>query len=144
MAEGKVFVDTNIFVYAHDKDAGRKNRIAHDLLMEMWERRCGPISTQVLQELYVTLTRKVAKPLSQLQARSVLQSYLSWEVIVNDPAITLRAGQIEEENVISYWDALILSAASEANADSLLTEDLNHGQIIEGISIENPFRGDVS
>jgi len=73
-----------------------------------------------------------------------MQSCFSWEVIINDTTIISRASEIEEENLIPYWDALILSAAFEANVETFLTEDLNHGQAIEGILVKNPFKDDGS
>ena len=135
----KVFVDTNILVYAHDIDAGNKYEQAAALVSDLWESRNGVLSTQVLQEFYVTLTRKVSPPLSRLEARKLLQKYSNWHVVLNDPSIISQASEIEESYSISFWDALIVSAAYSQNVPTILTEDLNHGQIIEGIFIQNPF-----
>ena len=135
----KVFVDTNILVYAHDLDAGNKHDQAAEIVSQVWESRNGVLSTQVLQEFYVTLTRKVSSTLSKLEARKLLQKYSHWHLVLNDPSIILQASEIEESNNISFWDALIVSAAYSQNVPTILTEDLNHGQIIEGIFIENPF-----
>jgi predicted nucleic acid-binding protein len=134
-----IFVDTNILVYAHDLDAGTKRETAKRWLTDLWENRRGILSTQVLQEFYITLTRKLAIPLSTAVAKKTLRSYLSWEVVVNDGPILLHAIDIEEANKISFWDALIVAAAYAKNSTMLLTEDLNHGQNIEGILIHNPF-----
>ena len=135
----KVFVDTNILVYAHDLDAGDKHGLAGDIVSKLWESRNGVLSTQVLQEFYVTLTRKVSSPLSKLEARKLVQKYSHWQVVLNDPLIISQASEIEESYNLSFWDALIVSAAYSQNVPTILTEDLNHGQIIEGIVIENPF-----
>ena len=135
----RVFVDTNILVYAHDIDAGNKYEQAAALVSDLWESRNGVLSTQVLQEFYVTLTRKVSPPLSRLEARKLLQKYSNWHVVLNDPSIISQASEIEESYSISFWDALIVSAAYSQNVPTILTEDLTHGQIIEGILIENPF-----
>ena len=135
----KVFVDTNIFVYAHDLDSGEKHKIANRLILELWESRSAFISTQVIQELYVTLTKKIPHPLEGPTVRRMISSYLSWEVVINDPKIILQAGEIEESYKISFWDALIVSSAFSGNAEAILTEDLNHGQRIEGILVRNPF-----
>jgi len=135
----KVFVDTNILVYAHDLDAGAKYEQAAALVSDLWESRNGFLSTQVLQEFYVTLTRKVSSPLSKLEARKLLQKYSNWNVVLNDPSMISQASEIEESYNISFWDALIVSAAYSQNVPTILTEDLNHGQIIEGILIKNPF-----
>ena len=135
----KVFVDTNILVYAHDLDAGDKHGLAGDIVSKLWESRNGVLSTQVLQEFYVTLTRKVSSPLSKLEARKLVQKYSHWQVVLNDPSMISQASEIEESYNISFWDALIVSAAYSQNVPTILTEDLNHGQIIEGILIKNPF-----
>jgi len=84
---GRTFVDTNILVYAHDADAGDKHNIAAAMIADLWESRNGIISTQVLQELYVTLTRKVASPLKGNNARRLIRNYLTWELVVNDSPI---------------------------------------------------------
>lgn len=135
----KVFVDTNILVYAHDLDAGNKHDQAAEIVSQLWESKNGVLSTQVLQEFYVTLTRKVSSTLSKLEARKLVQKYSHWHLVLNDPSIIIQASEIEESNNISYWDALIVSAAYSQNVPTILTEDLNHGQIIEGIFIKNPF-----
>ena len=135
----KVFVDTNILVYAHDLDAGNKHDQAAEIVSQLWEFRNGVLSTQVLQEFYVTLTRKVSSTLSKLEARKLVQKYSHWHLVLNDLSIILQASEIEESNNISFWDALIVSAAYSQNVPTILTEDLNHGQIIEGIFIRNPF-----
>ncbi|MBW1802027.1 MAG: PIN domain-containing protein [Deltaproteobacteria bacterium] len=135
----KTFVDTNILVYAHDRDAGGKHKIARRVISELWESRLGLISTQVLQEFYFTVTRKIPVPLDKPTTRRILKNYISWEVVINDPPVILQASEFEEAYKISFWDALIVSAAFSRNAATILTEDLNHGQVIEGIEINNPF-----
>ncbi|MGD9159835.1 MAG: PIN domain-containing protein [Desulfobacteraceae bacterium] len=135
----KVFVDTNILVYAHDLDAGERYEKANKLILGLWESGTAVISTQVLQEFYVTLTRKIPKPLTVNNATGVISSYISWDVITNKPENILMATELEYRYKISFWDALIVSAAYEGNVKTILTEDLNHGQYIEGIKIENPF-----
>jgi predicted nucleic acid-binding protein len=136
----KTFVDTNILVYAHDKDAGYKHEIARKAISELWESRLGLLSTQVLQEFYLALTRKIPVPLDRPTTRRILRNYFSWEVVINDPAVIMQASEIEETHRISFWDALIVSAAFSKNAATILTEDLNHGQRMEGIEINNPFK----
>ena len=99
----------------------------------------GVISVQVIQEFYVTVTRKIKTPLKPAEAREIIVNYFSWPVQVNDPEITLQASEIGEKNNLSFWDALIIAAALRLHAKKIITEDLNHGQIIEGILVENPF-----
>jgi predicted nucleic acid-binding protein len=136
---GKIFVDTNILIYAHDKDAGEKHLKARDLIKAIWNEGNGTLSTQVLQEFYITVRRKIPQPIFPSQARGIIESYLVWEVIQNDANSILKASEIEERYQISFWDALIIAAAIEANAERVLTEDLNDGQLIEGVLIVNPF-----
>jgi len=140
MNEDKIFVDTNIFVYGHDVDAGQKHQIAQGLLFDLWNDRTGILSVQVLQEFYVTATRKLIHPLPAKEVRNIIRNYLNWHVEINDPSSILSASQIEEKYNISFWDALIVAAAAKAHASKIFTEDLQSGQLIEGVLIENPFK----
>ncbi|MEI6608603.1 MAG: PIN domain-containing protein [Deltaproteobacteria bacterium] len=135
----RIFVDTNILVYAHDLSAGDRHAKASAIMESLWEAQTGVISTQVLQEFYVTITRKIKNPLKLAEAREIIRNYLAWPVQVNDPETTIRASEIEEKNGISFWDALIVAAALRLQAGKIISEDLNSGQIIEGILIENPL-----
>ena len=136
---GKVFIDTNILIYAHDLDAGEKHSISATILKHLWETETGIISAQVLQEFYVNVTRKIPNPLPKTKAREIIQSYLTWHVELNDIKTIFAASEFEERYNLSFWDALIVAAACNAKVEKILTEDLNHGQRIEGIFIENPF-----
>lgn len=135
----KIFVDTNILVYAHDLSAGDRHTRAFAVIESLWEAQTGVISTQVLQEFYITVTRKMKNPLKPAEAREIIRNYLAWPIQNNDPETTIRASEIEEKNGISFWDALIVVAALRLQAKKIISEDLNNGQIIEGILIENPL-----
>jgi len=137
--ENNNFVDSNVLIYAYDIDAKAKHDLAVARIKQLWQTKTGIISTQVLQEFYVNVTRKIANPLSVTKAQTVLKRYLSWQVVTNTPEIILLASEIQERNLLSFWDALIIAAARQGGAKTILTEDLNHGQLIEGIRIENPF-----
>jgi len=137
---GKTFVDTNVLIYAHDQDAGRKREIAKELLRELWSERRGVLSMQVLQEFYVNVTRKIASPLPKATARSIVESYRGWCVQTTVEEIT-TAFRIEDEANLGFWDALVLASASKSGAERLLSEDLNAGQTILGVRVENPFAG---
>ncbi len=135
----KTFVDTNILIYAYDADAQAKHDIAKRVLHQLWEERCGVLSLQVLQEFYVNVTRKISRPLPKESARLVVSSYSVW-CVETTPAEISTAFQVEDEYLIGFWDALILASALKSGANRILTEDLNPGQTIAGIRIENPFR----
>lgn len=135
----KTFVDTNVLIYAHDIDAGRKYEIAKDLLRELWIDRTGILSTQVLQEFYVNATRKIRTPLPKPAARSVVHTYAAWCVAGITPADVSVAFQVEDDSKISFWDALIVAVAIRSGARQVLSEDLNAGQAIAGVTIRNPF-----
>jgi predicted nucleic acid-binding protein len=135
----KVFLDTNILIYAHDIDAGKKHDVALSILKTIWEEETGIISTQVIQEFYINVTRKIPNPITPVQARGIILNYFSWQVETVEPHTILSASEIEEKYVLSFWDSLIIATASQSEAVKILTEDLNHGQTIEGVLIENPF-----
>lgn len=99
----------------------------------------GVQSAQILHEFYVTLTRKIPKTLDRSVVRRLIRNYSQWDVVVNDPDIILLASEIEDSHRISFWDALIISAAFTQNAGTIRTEDLSHGQYLEGVLIKNPF-----
>jgi predicted nucleic acid-binding protein len=136
----KTFIDTNVLIYAHDMDANAKRQIAKEVLQELWSERTGVLSTQVLQEFYVHVTRKIASPLSKELARVVVNSYAIWS-IETTPIEILTAFRIEDESQIGFWDALIVSSAAKSGATRILSEDLNAGQRIAGVLVENPFVG---
>jgi predicted nucleic acid-binding protein len=139
----KSFVDTNVLIYAHDSEAGAKHTIAKRVLLDLWGQRSGVLSPQVLQEFYVNVTRKIARPLARVSARAVVDSYAVWCVDISAAEISV-AFRIEDEAGIGFWDALIIAAAQRVGAHKILSEDLNPGQIIAGVEIENPFATKIS
>ena len=134
----KVFIDTNVLVYAFDVDSGGKREVAEEVLLALRQQRSGVVSMQVLQEFYNTVTRKIAHPMPKEKARAVVDSFSQW-CVETTPAEIGRAFQIEDAARISFWDALIVAAELKAGAQRILSEDLNPGQQIAGILIENPF-----
>jgi predicted nucleic acid-binding protein len=135
---GKTFVDSNILIYAHDADARSKRELAKSILAELWDQRTGVLSMQVLQEFYVNVTRKIASPLPKNIARMVLNSYAIW-CVETTPAEISSAFLIEDQSRIGFWDALIVASAAKCGASRIISEDLNAGQVIAGVRIENPF-----
>jgi predicted nucleic acid-binding protein len=136
---GRAFVDTNILVYAHDISTGAKHEQARSLVERLWQQRTGALSTQILQELYVSLRRKAGRPLTSPQARDIVADYLRWEVVVNTGESILHAIQLEERYQVSFWDALVIHAARECGADVLYSEDLSDGQLYDSVRVVNPF-----
>ncbi len=134
----RTFVDSNVLIYAHDVDAKAKHTIAKKAIDELWSQRNGVLSLQVLQEFYVNVTRKIAVPLSKDVARRIVNSYSLWCAEIS-PVELASAFRIEDEAKIGFWDALIVAAAVKAGATCILSEDLNAGQTIAGVRIENPF-----
>jgi len=139
MTGARVFVDTNVLVYAHDLSAGPKHHRAKEIVLELWNERSGVLSTQVLQEFYVVVTKKIPRPLDPRRAREIVESLLYWDVVVNDGEAVLEAIDLSDRYKLSFWDALVVQAAVRAGAEVVLSEDLNPGQIIEGVRVENPF-----
>jgi len=136
----KTFVDTNVLLYAHDRDAGSKCLRAQTIIQELWEMRNGILSVQVLEEFYVNVTRKIPRPLPRKEARALIAQYLVWEVVPINGVLILEASEIEERSKLSFWDALILAAAKKGTASLLLSEDFQDGRKIEKLTIQNPFR----
>jgi predicted nucleic acid-binding protein len=141
MDDNKTFVDTNVVVYAYDLTAGKKHSIAKQALIDLWRSGRGLISTQVLQELYVTLTRKIPLPLKTAPAREIIEDMLTWDIVVNDGESILQAIVLESREKLSFWDALVVAAAGRGGAGILLSEDLPSGRTIAGVRIVNPFLG---
>jgi len=134
-----VFVDTNVIAYAYDTADPAKQSRAIDVLEDLWARAEGIVSMQVLQELSVVLTRKFADPLAPAMARRVVAMYAIWPRDDPTPATVLAASELTERDSISFWDAMIVVSAQRVGAETLLTEDLSHGRVFDGVRIENPF-----
>ena len=139
MKEDKVFLDTNILVYAYDVSSGSKHDVAGNIVADLWNFRTGILSIQVLQELFVTVTKKIPKPLDVKTTRDIIRDFLLWEVVDNDGELMMAAMDVQMKYSYTFWDSLIIAAAIKSGASTLLTEDLNNGQIIEGVMIKNPF-----
>ncbi|HEY3411864.1 MAG TPA: PIN domain-containing protein [Armatimonadota bacterium] len=133
------FVDTNVLVYGFDKSSSPKKRVAQRLLTELMEEDRLRVSTQVLQELFVTLTKKVSQSCSSEEALAVLEDLTAWPLMVIDYAAVRAAVGLADQARLSFWDALIVVAAARTGAAVLHTEDLNDGQAILGARICNPF-----
>lgn len=134
---GRVFLDTNLLIYFSDAAAGAKQVRATEILAELTADTRAVVSTQVLQEYFVTAVGKLKMPAEA--ARANVERFSQLEVVLVRPELVLGAIDLHRLNRISFWDALIVRCASAAGCSRLLTEDLNDGQTIDGVRIENPF-----
>jgi len=135
----KAFLDTNILVYAHEPGTGIKHERARAIIEKLWETGGGILSTQVLQELCVSLHRKMARPWTVDETRSLILNYMEWQIVVNTPDSVVEALAIEARYQISFWDALIIHAAESSGAEILYSEDLSDGQIYGSVRVVNPL-----
>ena len=133
------FVDANIVVYAHDQTAGTKQARARDLLVRLTDARTGRLSVQVLQEFYWIVTRKVPTPLKPETALEVVEDLSEWPVFSPASQHVVQAALLGKERAITFWDAMIVTAAIESGADTLWSEDLGDGARYEGVTVRNPF-----
>lgn len=133
------FVDTNVLVYLFDADAPDKQAQARELLHE--EQGRIVVSVQVLGEFYVTVTRKLAVPLSPDAAAQAVDALCRLQVQALHPALVQSAVRRSQSSRLSYRDSLIVETALSAGADILFTEDLQDGQAIGGLRVVNPFQG---
>lgn len=138
-ADGLEFVDANVLVYAFDASAGAKQTAAIALLERLWESEAGCLSVQVLQEFFVTVTRKVPRPLAADEAAARVREFATWHVFSPTADDVLDATAIQKSAGISFWDAMIVQAAVELRCETLWSEDLQDGQKIRGVRIRNPF-----
>ena len=133
-----VFVDTNVLLYAQDPRDLRKRGSAEHWLAWCWQAQRARISTQVLNELYVNV-RRVAPKMAAEAARALVRRYRLWRPWPVDGTTVDIAWQIQDQYSVSYWDALMLAAAREQGCRYLLSEDMQHGQNVDGVQIINPF-----
>jgi predicted nucleic acid-binding protein len=133
------FCDTNILVYAYDASAGSKRTQARGLLQTLWLSGDGAVSVQVLQELFVTLTRKLSSPLSPAEARIIVSDLARWRVVEPTRRDVLEAIDAASRWQLSFWDAMIVVAAQRAGAAVIWSVDLNDGQDFGGTEVRNPF-----
>ncbi|MDY7093592.1 MAG: PIN domain-containing protein [Acidobacteriota bacterium] len=132
-------VDTNVLVYQYDESAAEKKGRAFDLVDRLWSERTGALSIQVLQEFFVTVTRKVPRPVSATTARELLSSFSTWHVHRPETSDVLAAVDLQQRYQTSFWDAMILRSAQALGCRILWTEDLNSGQSYDGVIVRNPF-----
>ena len=133
------FVDTNVLIYAHDVSAGPKHIRAQRLVRGLWTSREGCLSIQVLQEFYVNVTHKVAKPLTPEEAAGIVAALATWEVHCPNIENVLHAIRLQGTHQISFWDAMIIASAIHLGCHTIWSEDLNAEQVYDGVTVQSPF-----
>ena len=133
------FVDANVLVYAFDKSSGVKHEIAQQLLKRLWDSGGGCLSVQILQEFFVTVTRKVAQPLPVDEAADRIREFATWQVFTPTPNDVLAAVELHKHARLNFWDAMVVEAAAELGCEILWTEELNEGQLLRAVRVRNPF-----
>lgn len=136
----RIFIDTNILVYAYDPDEGAKHHTVVAIIEELWQSGTGALSTQVLQEFYSVATRR--KKMPGALARERVADYSQWCTLSTSPELLVSAGLLAENHKLSWWDALIIEAALRSGAGTLLSEDLQDGRRFGTLTVRNPFADD--
>lgn len=134
------FVDTNVLVYARDASEPEKQQAAERWLRSLWAARAGRVSAQVLSEYYVVVTEKLQPGLDREQARADVRNLMAWAPIAIDRSVIEGAWIVQDRHQLSWWDSLIVSAAQMAGCGWLLTEDLEHSRLFDGVRVVDPFR----
>ena len=134
-----VFVDTDVLIHSEDGREPEKQAQALAWLRTLWDRRAGRLSNQVLNEFYTNVTRKMKPPMPAGDARAEVRRYQRWEPWAVDHATVETAWSVESRFGFSYWDALIVASAQTLGCRYLLSEDMQHGQVVDSVQILNPF-----
>jgi len=135
----RVFVDTNVLVYARDASEPVKQQRAAAWMEQLWRSGAGRLSVQVLQEFYVTVTEKLRPGLDRDDARGDVRSLLAWSPLPVDSRVIEGAWAVQDRYRISWWDGLIVAAAQIADCRYLLSEDLQSDQLFGDVRIIDPF-----
>jgi predicted nucleic acid-binding protein len=140
----KVFVDTNILLYARDSAQPAKQRVAEGWIQGLWRKRTGRLSYQVLQEFYVNATQKLRPGMPVDLARQDVHNLSAWHPISTDAALIESAWGLVDRHGFSWRDAQIVAAARRSECNILLSEDMQHGLDVNGTRIINPFAEDAA
>ena len=133
----RVFLDTNILVYAIDPAEPEKRQRAREVIAEHADSGQLVLSTQVLSEFYNIATRKIGVPPDL--ALALVERHAEHEVIESSVALVVSAIRLHQEHSLSFWDAQIIRAAQFGECDLLISEDLQHGRLFAELTINNPF-----
>jgi predicted nucleic acid-binding protein len=132
-----VFVDTNVLIYTREAEDTLKQQKSLFWMKELWTSGNGRLSFQVLQEYFAKLLRK--KTELRDQARADVRDLIAWHPVVINASVLEHAWRIQDRYRLSFWDSLIVAAAKAASCRWLLTEDLQPGQNLDGVTVVNPF-----
>jgi predicted nucleic acid-binding protein len=136
----RVFLDTNLLVYAYDRSEPEKQRRARAVLARLAAAQAGVVSAQVLAEFFVTVTRKLAAPLPVASALEQLACHLQlWKVVDINGILVAEAAAAAHRCRLNYWDAQVWAAARLNQVPIVLSEDFSHGVEIDGVRFVNPF-----
>ena len=133
------FLDTNVLIYAHDRSAGNKHLRAKELVQDLWKSGEGCLSIQILQEFYVNVTRKVAKPMAPETAAQILADLSAWQVHRPGVEDVLDVIRLQARYQLSFWDAMIVASALQLGCPTIWSEDLNPGKVYDQTQVLNPF-----
>jgi predicted nucleic acid-binding protein len=133
------FLDTNVLIYAHDRSAGNKHLRAKELVQDLWKSGEGCLSIQILQEFYVNVTRKVAKPMAPETAAQIIADLSAWQVHRPGVEDVLDAIRLQARYQLSFWDAMIVASALQLGCPTIWSEDLNPGQVYDQTQALSPF-----
>jgi predicted nucleic acid-binding protein len=139
-----VFIDTNVLIYNEDGSNQEKRDIAHQWLLQLWERGTGRLSSQVLNEFYVNVTKKLKPPMPQVLAREEVQRYAVWQPWAIDHTTIESAFTVESRYGLSYWDSLVIASAQHMGCQYVLSEDMAHGQTYGALQVINPFIASIT
>jgi predicted nucleic acid-binding protein len=139
-----VFVDTNVFVYARDSSEREKQPVAVQWLERLWTEQIGRTGIQVLNEYYVTVTRKLDPGMEPKDAWADVRALMAWAPQPVDRDLVMQAHELERRYCLSWWDSLIVSAAQLQNCSLLLSEDLQDGLKCDAVTVRNPFKNGVA
>jgi predicted nucleic acid-binding protein len=134
----RIFLDTNVLVYLFDADTPVKRQRAREIVSEIGA--AAVLSTQVLQEFFVSVTRKLARPLRVAEAEAAVHDLAALDVVVIDVPMVKHAVALSRADRLPFWDALIVEAARAHGCRRLLSEDLQDGRVFGDLRVENPFR----
>jgi predicted nucleic acid-binding protein len=139
-----VFVDTNVLIYNDDGSDQAKRNIANQWLSLLWERGTGRLSSQVLNEFYVNVTRKLKPPMSQVLAREEVRRYAVWQPWAIDQRTIESAFAVESRYGLSHWDSMVIASAQHLGCRYVLSEDMIHSQNYGALQVINPFVASIT